>query len=235
MVCIVLVSSVNRFAKPALDVTRGSYLKNHAFHVTTTANVEKCASECLLHKLCQSLNYNVTSQICTLNAASRSCAREQGLEESSTSVYLEVKDIPPDYSGSCYKHDCIYGERCKSNRMMPGYTCVRQGLRMDFLNHYHREPMHASCYITSRGRILRLSCSTFGPDEQSSDHCPSIRLESQSSSLCDASIGISCSSTDCYMAGSPYVGHRTCTISGYTCQRWDAFSPHSHSYNTSDR
>ncbi|KAL5019133.1 hypothetical protein ScPMuIL_004855 [Solemya velum] len=225
---------VNGNTGPALNVTSGFYLRNSGFHVTRTANVDICAKECLLHNLCHSLNYDTTSKLCTLNAVSQSCTRLQDLEEKNTSVYLEVQDIPMDYARNCQNHDCAYGDRCEASQTI-GYACARQGLELDFIKHYPGEQKHASCYVTGRGRVVRLDCSEYNMNEQSFDHCPSIRLGSDSSSLCDPSIGTSCSSSDCLYPDSPYMGHRTCTLSGYTCQRWDVFQPHSHNYNVSDR
>ncbi|KAL5019136.1 hypothetical protein ScPMuIL_004858 [Solemya velum] len=227
------VAVVNRTG-PALNVTGGFYLRNGAFHVTRTATVDICARECLFHNLCHSLNYDTTSQLCTLNAVSRNCARHHKLEEKKTSVYLEVQDIPMDYAGNCRNHDCAYGDRCEASQTT-GYACARQGLELDFIKHYPGDQKHASCYVTGRERVVRLDCSEYKMNEQPSDYCPTIRLGSDSSSLCDPSIGTLCSSSDCLHPGYPYMGHRTCTLSGYTCQRWDVFQPHNHKYNASNR
>ncbi|KAL3882544.1 hypothetical protein ACJMK2_028880 [Sinanodonta woodiana] len=41
---------------------------------------------------------------------------------------------------------------------------------------------------------------------------------------------ISCGALDCVSSSKKYVGKRTCTVSGRTCQRWNSQYPHTHRF-----
>ncbi|KAL3862428.1 hypothetical protein ACJMK2_008394 [Sinanodonta woodiana] len=85
-------------------------------------------------------------------------------------------------------------------------------------------------YTTTAGSIINYICAGLLTGFVSTyNHCPE--------QLCQTngvwtSATISCGINECYTAGnsSTYHGHRTCTLSGKTCQRWDSQTPHSHSF-----
>ncbi|KAL3862429.1 hypothetical protein ACJMK2_008395, partial [Sinanodonta woodiana] len=85
-------------------------------------------------------------------------------------------------------------------------------------------------YTTTAGSIINYICAGLLTDFVSSyDHCPEQICQTNGVWTNPA---ISCGINECYTVGnsSTYHGHRTCTFSGKTCQRWDSQTPHSHSF-----
>ncbi|XP_033763099.1 uncharacterized protein LOC117344463 [Pecten maximus] len=113
-----------RFAQK--NKTLNGYTYRQVSHIL---NVHLCAEQCLLHRMCRSINYNRDLDLCDLNSEDH-LSKPQSLSLSVTSHYYIIDGWPEFFLGGCQNHTCSETHVCVVlfQGLSPTYTCIKYDL-----------------------------------------------------------------------------------------------------------
>ncbi|XP_069107355.1 uncharacterized protein [Argopecten irradians] len=93
--------------------------------INQVPNIQLCAEQCLLHRMCRSFNYNRENDQCDLNSENH-IRKPEALSSSVTSKYYIIDGWPEFFLSGCEYHTCPETHVCVVNfqGLTPSYTCV---------------------------------------------------------------------------------------------------------------